>query len=39
MIAASLVLTALLLLRPVVGRVTGAGMLAAYVAYIVFAQG
>ena len=39
MIAAALLLTALLLLRPVIGRAVGAAMLIAYVAYIVAAQG
>ena len=39
MIAASLLLTGLLLLRPAIGRVLGALMLIAYIAYIVSAQG
>ncbi len=39
MIAVSLLLTALLLLRPSIGRITGALMLAGYAAYIVLAQG
>ncbi|MFX0546784.1 calcium/sodium antiporter [Roseovarius sp. S1116L3] len=39
MIAASLLLTALLLLRPVIGRAMGVGMLIAYIAYILAAQG
>lgn len=39
MIAVSLVLTALLLTRPVVGRGIGVAMLAGYVAYVVAAQG
>jgi cation:H+ antiporter len=39
MILASLVLTALLLTRPVIGRGIGVAMLAAYVAYVWAAQG
>ncbi|WP_372839036.1 calcium/sodium antiporter [Phaeovulum sp.] len=39
MIGVSLVLTALLLTRPVIGRGFGAVMLAGYVAYVVAAQG
>ncbi|MFX0542157.1 calcium/sodium antiporter [Roseovarius sp. S4756] len=39
MIAASLALTALLLLRPVIGRVMGVAMLIAYIGYIIAAQG
>ncbi|SEL18941.1 cation:H+ antiporter [Roseovarius nanhaiticus] len=39
MIAASLLLTGLLLLRPAIGRVLGALMLIAYIAYILSAQG
>ncbi len=39
MIAASLVLTGLLLTRPAIGRVIGLGMLAAYAAYVWAAQG
>jgi cation:H+ antiporter len=38
MIAACAVLTALLLLRPTIGRIVGAGMLAAYGAYVWGAQ-
>lgn len=38
MIAASLVLTALLLTRPVIGRATGLVVLAVYVAYVWLAQ-
>jgi cation:H+ antiporter len=38
MIGVSLVLTALLLLRPSIGRVMGAALLAAYVAYVWAAQ-
>ncbi|MFZ3583950.1 calcium/sodium antiporter [Loktanella sp. DJP18] len=38
MIAASVVLTALLLTRPVIGRVIGVILLVAYVAYVWFAQ-
>ena len=39
MIAASLVLTGLLLSRPVIGRSVGVAMLAGYVAYVWAAQG
>ncbi len=39
MIAVSLVLTALLLTRPVIGRAVGVAMLAGYVAYVWAAQG
>jgi len=39
LIAVSLVLTALLLMRPVVGRGVGVAMLAGYVAYVWAAQG
>lgn len=39
MIAVSLVLTALLLTRPVIGRGVGVAMLAGYVAYVWAAQG
>ncbi len=39
MIAASAALTALLLLRPVIGRITGIVLLLAYVAYVWAAQG
>lgn len=39
MIAASMVLTALLLTRPVIGRSVGVAMLAGYVAYVWAAQG
>ena len=39
MIGASLVLTALLLTRPVIGRGFGVAMLAGYAAYVVAAQG
>jgi len=39
MIAASLVLTALLLTRPVIGRGVGVAMLAGYAAYVFAAQG
>ncbi|WP_093038836.1 calcium/sodium antiporter [Roseovarius azorensis] len=39
MIAVSLVLTGLLLARPVIGRGTGAGMLAGYAVYVWAAQG
>jgi len=39
MIAVSLVLTALLLTRPVIGRGIGVAMLAGYVAYVWAAQG
>ncbi|WP_417524474.1 calcium/sodium antiporter [Marinovum sp.] len=39
MIAVSLVLTALLLTRPVIGRGIGVGLLAGYVAYVWAAQG
>lgn len=39
MIGVSLVLTALLLTRPVIGRGFGVAMLAGYVAYVVAAQG
>ncbi|MBL4916834.1 calcium/sodium antiporter [Tabrizicola sp. DMG-N-6] len=39
MIAASALLTALLLLRPVIGRVAGVGLMLAYAAYVWSAQG
>ncbi len=39
MIAVSLVLTSLLLMRPVIGRVLGILMLAGYIAYVWVAQG
>ena len=39
MIAVSLVMTALLLLRPTIGRKTGLALLSGYVAYVILAQG
>lgn len=39
MLAASVVLTALLLMRPQIGRIAGAGLLVAYMGYVWMAQG